>query len=110
MTLLLVGLGVLGGLLIASLALNMMLWYTRREYVADWRRRTREAEDAKHAAEIRSAQQIDAMLERISTAPRLEVAPGRSTAELQEKTYISDEPYMDDAWNDFRGVPEDESE
>lgn len=65
--------------------------------------------DRIHATELRSAQQIDAMLERISTAPRIEVrpAPAAPTTTPDAQHYITDEPYMDEAWNDFRTTPAD---
>lgn len=66
--------------------------------------------DRAHAAELRSEQQIDAMLARISTTPRMDLSTGTvaSPVDPDRPKYISDEPYMDAAWNDFRGdVDED---
>lgn len=65
--------------------------------------------DAARAAELRSAQQIDAMLDRISTSPRIEVRPAVATG-LSERPYISDEPYHDGAWNDLRGVSDEDAD
>lgn len=102
--------GVLIGLLIASLLGNLALWYTRREFVAAWRERARTAEDKAHAAELRASQQIDAMLDRIRTDDRLTmsaVAPS-PTINPDERKYISDYPHDDETWNEFRGSGEDE--
>lgn len=97
--------GLLAGLLIASVALNLALWVTRLENTKVWRQRARDAEDARKAAELRSGEQIDAMLERISTSPRLEVLPASAPpVDPGERRFISDLPYDDAAWNEFRGV------
>lgn len=65
--------------------------------------------DRARAAELRSAQQIDAMLDRISTEPRLELRPA-STAVVEPSTrkYIADHPADDEAWNDYRGGGEED--
>lgn len=65
--------------------------------------------DRAAATELRSAQQIDAMLERISTQPRLEIAPGSAQKPpLQERRYIADHPADDVTWNEYRGEPSDD--
>lgn len=102
-------LGVVVGLLVASVSLNLILWYTRRSYTAIWRDRAREAEDKAHAAELRSEQQINAMLDRVSTSSRVELIPGSGQVDLEARKYITDEAHDDEHWNDFRNVPEDES-
>lgn len=67
--------------------------------------------DRAHAAELRASQQIDAMLERIATQPRLELSTGTKLPVVDPDTpkYISDEPYMDEAWNNYRGVTDEDA-
>lgn len=71
-------------------------------------RRIIAANDRAHAAEIRAGQQIDTMLDRISTSPRLEVRTGVGTVDPAKQKYISDSPYMDQVWDDLRGQTEDD--
>lgn len=100
--------GVLIGLLAASLLGNLALWYTRREFVAAWRERARAAEDKAHAAELRASQQIDAMLDRVRTSDRLTMAgPASATINPDERKFISDFPHDDDAWNEYRGAADE---
>lgn len=59
---------------------------------------------AQRDAHKRSVQQIDAVLARVSTEPRLELRPAASsTKPTTERTYIADHPSDDDAWNEYRG-------
>lgn len=62
------------------------------------------------AAETRSAEQLDAMLGRLATAPRIEMAPVAVPAAVDpaERTFISDLPTDDEAWNDYLGEEPDE--
>lgn len=54
-------------------------------------------------------QQLNDVLARVATEPRLELraAPVAPVVDPQERRYISDEPYMDAAWNEFRGATQD---
>lgn len=65
--------------------------------------------DRAAAAELRSAKQIDAMLDRISTEPRLEIRPTATSTEApsKERIYIADHSGDDEAWNEYRGEEED---
>lgn len=95
-------LGALVGLLVASAGLNGFLLYTRWEAGKSWRERARVAEDAKKAAELRSAQQIDTMLDRIHTTPDLTLrASVPDLPPLQKRTYISDNPADDAVWDEY---------
>lgn len=95
------------GALVASLLISLAALVAQRrahqrELVLALAAETR-ALDRAHATEIRSAQQLDALLDRISTAPRIEVRPAHQvTTDPTAKHYITDEPYMDEAWNDYR--------
>lgn len=63
-----------------------------------------------HFALRRAQAQVDAVLARVSTEPRLEireVASKQPTVNTTAMKYISDEPYHDDAWNEYRGVTAD---
>lgn len=96
--------GVLIGLLLASILGNLALWYTRREFVAAWRDRARAAEDKAHAAELRASQQIDAILDRVRTSDRMTMAgPASPEINPDERKFISDFPHDDDVWNEYRG-------
>lgn len=101
--------GVLTGLLIAA---GVQAFVARRAYRADVRvalAHETVALDRARAAELRSAQQIDALLDRIGTTPRLEVAPAEHhEAPSPEPQYISDLPYMDGAWNEYTGAIADD--
>lgn len=102
--------GLLAGLLFAALVFSGALWVTRLENTRAWRERAHRAEDAKHAAELRSAEQIDAMLDRISASSRIELSGGAvAQADPSARLYIPDTPDADAEWNDYRGEPaEDE--
>lgn len=102
--------GVLLALLAVSGAGNGLQYFLRSRSVSVARARVREAEDARHAAELRSYQQIDAMLDRISTSPRIEVRPPVDKVDLETRKYFSDTDTPDDveAWNEYRGEPSNE--
>lgn len=54
---------------------------------------------------------IDRLLARISTEPRVVVRPAVPQPDVDpgNRQYISDEPYDDARWNEYRGeAPEDE--
>lgn len=100
------------GLVIAVAGLVVQYFANRRSLRLVLAQETR-ALDAARAAELRASQQIDAMLERIATQPRLELsaAAKASAVDPDATKYITDEPYMDEAWNDYRNATdEDESE
>lgn len=103
--------GGLGGLLLASLVMNAMLWFTRRAPAAEWRARARAAEDRARATELRSSQQIDALLDRVSVAPRMGLQAGAMLGAVDPavRTYVADED--DTTWNELHGeAEEDEAE
>jgi hypothetical protein len=95
--------GVLAGLLFAALVGNLLQHLWTRHTIDAWRTRA-------FAAETRSAEQIDAMLTRISTAPRLEMRASEDPAPVDpdERVFISDLPTDDEVWNDFVGEDPDE--
>lgn len=104
--------GLLVGLLAASILLNLFLYGHRRGLATMWRERAREAEDAKHAAELRSDEQIDAMLARVASR-QIELRPATPVHDIDPdaRLYIADTDVSGDAaWNDFRGEPEPESD
>lgn len=92
------------GLLVASLALNGFLFYTRYDMASHWRNEAIASEDARKAAELRSAQQIDAMLDRVHTAElQLDPASPAVVIDPAERKYIADHVADDQAWNEYRG-------
>lgn len=94
--------GLLVGLLLASMMLNGYLLWSRRYLSGAWQDRARRAEDAKNAAELRSGEQIDALLDRINTSPRLQVLPaGAPKVDPTVMTYIPDTLEGDEAWNEY---------
>jgi hypothetical protein len=95
--------GILVGLLFAALVGNLLQHLWDRSTIDAWRTRAL-------AAETRSAEQIDAMLARLSTAPRLEMRAGEDPAPVDpdERVFISDLPTDDEVWNDFVGEDPDE--
>lgn len=104
-------LGLVIGLLIASAALNVVLLRSRASRDHAWQERVRHADDARHASELRSAEQIDAILDRISTSPRLEVLPVTGgDVDPDERKHFSDfdTEIEQDAWNEYRGEPVNE--
>lgn len=104
-------LAVTSTLLGVSLLGNGYLGLTRHRVESYWSARERQALDRANAAELRSAQQIDAMLERISTAPRLDLDTGRAVHPIDpsERKFFADDddPLEDQAWNEYRGDPEE---
>lgn len=96
--------GLLLGLLIASLVTIGVLMYARRLYVEAVETRLQAAEDRSRAAELRSARQIDAMLDRVTTSPRMELRGPSSPPPSEGTKYIGDTPYHDEQWNDFVGA------
>lgn len=101
--------GILAGLLIASLGGNVAQYFYTRARTKSLRFDVRRAEDSRRAAELRKEEQIDAMLARISTSQRIEVAPPPAPpVDPDEPKYVSDEPYHDTIWNDYRGEPEED--
>ena len=102
--------GVLAALLAASLIAHVISYFLHRGDILEYKRMLRAASDSVHAAELRSSQQIDAMLERISTAPRLDLSAASAVRPVdpEQKTFISDLPYDDERWNDYRGEPTEE--
>lgn len=100
-------LGILIGLLVASVAANIALYVTRHRSAATWRQRARGAEDEARAAQLRSAEQIDALLDRVSTSPRIEFRPPAiPKIDPDEPKYIPETEDGDAAWNAFRGEPD----
>ena len=99
--------GLLTGLLVASVIVNIAVTLDRRRQVRAALQHEQRLLDRAAAAEIRSAEQIDAMLDRIRTAPRLELqASAPATVGLAERAYIPDTPDGDEEWNDYRGANE----
>jgi hypothetical protein len=95
-------LGTLAGLLATSIACNAALYFTRRRADVSTTVRLRSADDRAHAAELRAAKQIDAMLDRIHTEPRIEMrAAVPNTPPLDAKPYISEYEHDDARWNDL---------
>lgn len=68
-------------------------------------RSTRQAVEARAlAAEVRLGEFVD----RLSTEPRLELREAQPAPEVSEEpSYITEHPYMDTAWNEFRGIEEE---
>lgn len=98
--------GLLSGLLIASLVGNGALYLVRAGAAATWRQRALAAEDAKKAQELRSGEQIDALLDRVRTSPRLEVAaPVTRKVDPDARLYFPDTEDADADWNTYRGEP-----
>lgn len=61
-----------------------------------------------HIANQRSLDALAAMLDRVSTEPRIEVRPMATPAPRPEPhslRYIPDTPDADTAWNEWRGEP-----
>jgi hypothetical protein len=102
--------GILVGLLAASLVALVAQWRAHRRSITAALQHEERLLDRARAAELRSDQQIDRMLERVHTAPRLEMTQGATTVAVDpaERTFISDLPTDDEAWNDLTGEAEDE--
>lgn len=95
--------GLVVGLLVSVILLIAQRHNHRRSLDAALRHETALLDRAR-AAELRSAQQVDAMLERISTEPRFELRPASTAvADPSQRKYIADHPADDAAWNEFRG-------
>lgn len=97
--------GLLAGLLIASLLGNFVAWYLWASRERMHKLALRDVEDARRAAEIRSGEQLDAMLDRISTSPRIEVLPAKAPpVNPEERLYFSDadSEAEQEAWNEYR--------
>lgn len=103
----LVIIAVLATLLAVSGEGNYLQKRSREHFEAYWMTRERRALDMAHAAELRSHEQIDAMLDRINTSPRIEVRPPLAPkVDLAERTYIADHDVA--AWNEHVGEPVEE--
>jgi hypothetical protein len=93
-----IAIGLLAGLLLASLLVN---FYLLRHPIADaWATRARAAES-----------QLHDLLDRISASERIELskaAPPRVDADAVR--YIPDTPDADARWNEWRGEPEEDEE
>lgn len=102
--------GLLAGLLAQSLVGIVVAIVAARKVVRRALVRETAARDQAHAAELRSVKQIDAMLDRISTAPRLDLdtAVKAKPALTSDRTYIADHAGDDAAWNEYRGEPEED--
>lgn len=103
-------LGVLAGLLVASVLINVFQYVTSRRAIEAANQHEQRLLDRARAAELRSHEQIDAMLARVSTAPRLDLSEGQTKTAIDpsERTFISDDPTDDEVWNDFLGEDPDE--
>jgi hypothetical protein len=78
--------GALAGLLTASVAWNVVLLRTRDD----------------------AARQVASVLDRVTSPVILPATPAVPEVDPKTPKYISDEPYHDEAWNEFRGETEDE--
>lgn len=108
-------LAIVGTLLIVSAGANAYFVFTRWRFETRWLARETKALDRARAAELRSGAQIDAFLDRVSTAPRLDLDTGRTVPEVDpaKRKYFADDddPVEERAWNEYRGEPaEDEAE
>lgn len=104
--------GALAAALVVALgALVAQVYSCRRSIRLALQQETR-ALDRARAAELRSEQQINALLDRISTAPRIEVRPTVEAPQvkLDERHYIADHQADDHAWNEYRGEPAEADE
>jgi hypothetical protein len=65
---------------------------------------------AQHLALRRAQTEFASLLERVRTEPRLELLPHHPKEKIdpQAVRYISDEPYHDHVWNEYRGVKDGE--
>ena len=101
-------------LLVVSLVANILFVFTRQRFERSWLARETRALDRAHAAELRAGQQIDAMLERVGTTPRLDLGAARSVPAVDPdaRRYFADDddPVEDRAWNEYRGEPAEETE
>lgn len=103
--------GLLAGFLAASLACNLLQYRAHRAAIQAALQHEQRLLDRARGAELRSEQQIDTMLARVSTTPRLEIKEAdtpRPAIDPNERLYISDLPTDDEAWNDHLGADPDE--
>lgn len=103
---------VLATLLVVSLIANVSFFLTRRSVIAEWADRERQALDRAHGAELRSVQQIDALLERVHTAPRLDLEAGQQAVVIDPaaRRFFADDddPVEERAWNKAHGEPDED--
>lgn len=104
-------LAVVATLLVVSAAINAYYFATRYRTVAYWTQREMKALDRARATELRSAEQIDAILERVHTAPRLDLETGRQAVVIDPdaRRFFADDddPVEERAWNKAHGEPVD---
>lgn len=99
----------LAALLLASVILNVIQYRASRAQIAHWRFAARREADARAHDAQTSEKRLEDLLSRINTNPRLEVrGPVAPPVDLDEQKYWSDEPYHDEAWNDYHGTPDEE--
>lgn len=60
--------------------------------------------DAWRDRALSSERRLDELLGRISVTPNVQVAPTAPGALADTPTYITDEPYMDAAWAELKGI------
>lgn len=109
-----IALAVVTTLLVVSLAANAFFYFHRSRFEMHWLSRETRALDRARAAELRAGQQIDAMLERVSTAPRLDLDPGKHAVEVDptaHKFYADDDDPVEQAiWDEAHGDTDDEDD
>lgn len=98
-------------LLVVSVAANIAFYVSRHRFESRWLLRETRALDQAHASELRAASQIDAMLERVSTAPRMVLDRDRNVPVVnpdERKFYADDDdPVEERAWNEYRGATDE---
>lgn len=98
-----IALAVVVTLLVVSVALNVAYHFDRRRFEHAWLARETSALDRAHAAELRSQQQIDAMLDRVSTKSHLDLAKPVMTVDvdpsLRKAWFDDDDPTEHAAWD-----------
>lgn len=104
--------GVLSAALLISFVILGIQYVAHKRDISAALKHETFALDRARAAELRSAQQIDAMLDRISTEPRLELRPASGSVVIDPKVrkYITDHEADDQAWNEYRESSEDGDE
>ena len=104
--------GALSAALLLAIVGLVIQHFTNRRTVALLMLREARALDSARAAELRSAQQIDALLDRVSTAPRIELRHVEPVPEpdTNAKHYIADHIADDAAWNEYRGESDEVAE
>ena len=107
-------LAVVTTLLVVSVALNLYFLTHRHRFEAHWLSRETRALDRARAAELRAGEQIDAILERVHTAPRLDLDTSARvpTINPEARRFFADDddPVEQAAWNEYRtGSAEDEA-